>query len=403
MKVLHVIPSLSPKDGGPSFALPVIARGLIRAGIGIDVAATAGDEELALLNGDLTKPISRDGANYYYFRRQTEFYKISRPMTRWIAQHIREYDLVHIHALFSYSAYTAANLAIKNRVPYVIRPLGVLNRWGMENRRRLLKQLSFRFIERRILDNAAAIHYTSRQEKVEAEMAGATTTPVVIPLGIDTSLFKPGKSVARFYERFPIARGRDIVLLISRLDPKKGVDILLRAFQEVQRSHPASLLVLAGDGEPGFVAGLRKLTGDLGIAGQVLYTGFLSGDDKMAAFAAASLFALPSYSENFGLAAVEAMASGLPCVLSDQVGVAPDVEEYQAGSVVPCEPAAVALALQRLLADPVLRQRSGENAVRLANERFSLEAMTGSLMKLYSRIIARRNAAAVGAFAVGVE
>ena len=149
MKVLHVIPSLAAKDGGPSFAMPLIASGLRRAGIKIDVATTAGDEEVALLNGDLTKPASRDGVNYFYFRRQTEFYKVSRPMTRWLAQHIRDYDLVHIHALFSYAAYTASNLAIKNHVPYVVRPLGVLNRWGMENRRKLLKQLSFRLIEQR--------------------------------------------------------------------------------------------------------------------------------------------------------------------------------------------------------------------------------------------------------------
>lgn len=402
MKVLHVIPSLAPADGGPSFALPLIARGLRRAGIEIDVAATAGDEEAALLNGDLARPVSRDDVNYFYFRRQSEFYKVSRPMTRWLSRHIRDYDLVHIHALFSYSAYTAANLAIKNRVPYVVRPLGVLNRWGMENRRRLLKRLSFRFIERRILANASAIHYTSRQEKLEAEQTGATTPSVVLPLGVDTSVFQRGMSAARFYERFPAAERRQIILFLSRIDPKKGLDILLRAFAEVRRAHPASLLVVAGEGEPEFVAGLKKLAVELSIAEQVLWTGFISGDEKAAAFRAASVFALPSYSENFGLAVVEAMASGLPSVVSDQVGVAPDVKEFQAGSVVPCEAAALASALERLLADEHLRQRFGENAVRLAGERFSIEATTRSLMRLYSTVVDGHNAA-ISALALGTE
>lgn len=402
MKVLHVIPSMSPKDGGPSFVMPLIARGLQRAGVAVDVATTVGDEEAALLDGDPGRPVTRDNVNYFYFRRQAEFYKVSRPLTRWLARHIGDYNLVHIHALFSYATSAAANLAIKNRVPYIIRPLGALNRWGMENRRRLLKQLSFRFVERRILTNAASIHYTSRQEKLEAELAGVTTTPVVIPLGIDTSLFQSGETAARFYNRFPIAEGRQIILFLSRLDPKKGLDILLRAFREVHAAHPASLLVMAGDGKREFVAGLKELAAELGIDEHVVWTGFLGGDDKTAALSAASLFALPSYSENFGIALVEAMAAGLPCVLSDQVGIAPDVDEFQAGSVVPCEDAALASALKQLLADADLRRRFGENAVRLANARFSIEAMTGSLVKLYTTIV-DRHAAQSGALAVGVK
>ena len=109
-----------------------------------------------------------------------------------------------------------------------------------------------------------------------------------------------------------------------------------------------------------------------------------------------------SYSENFGLALVEAMAAGLPCVLSDQVGIAPDVVEFDAGSVVPCEDAPLAAALKQLLADAELRQRYGENAVRLANARFSVEAMTGSLVKLYTAIV-EQHAAEAGALAVGVK
>jgi glycosyltransferase involved in cell wall biosynthesis len=402
MKVLHVIPSLAPSDGGPSFAMPLIARGLQRAGVEIDVVTTAGDEEAALINGDLTQPVKREGVGYFYFRRQTEFYKVSRPMTRWLARHIRDYDLVHIHALFSYAAYTASNLAIKNRVPYVVRPLGVLNRWGMENRRRLLKQLSFRLIEQRILSNAAVIHYTSRQEKLEAEQSGVTTAAVVIPLGIDTSAVQNGAASAQFYKRLRIAEGREMILFLSRLDPKKGLDILLRAFAEVHSQRPASLLVVAGDGEGEFVAELKELAAELGIAEHVVWTGFLDGADKLSALAAASVFALPSYSENFGLALVEAMASGVACVVSDQVGIAHDVEEMEAGAVVPCEAAPLASALLRLLAEPELRQRFGENAQRLANERFSQQAMTSSLIKLYTNIVDQRGAE-VGALAVGVE
>ncbi|PYT06915.1 MAG: hypothetical protein DMF60_08220 [Acidobacteria bacterium] len=122
MKVLHVIPSLSPQDGGPSFAMPLIARGLDIYGVQVDVATTEGSRE---------RRTNQNGVNVLYFRRQSEFYKVSLPLSRWLSEHIRDYDLVHIHGLFSYSSYTAATLAAKKGVPYIIRPLGVLNRWGI--------------------------------------------------------------------------------------------------------------------------------------------------------------------------------------------------------------------------------------------------------------------------------
>ena len=108
--------------------------------------------------------------------------------------------------------------------------------------------------------------------------------------------------------------------------------------------------------------------------------------------AAASLFVLPSYSENFGIALAEAMGAGLPCVMSDQVGIAVDAKEYDAGLVVPCEVEPLASAIQRLLDDPELRRRLGANARRLVDDRFSVEAMSDSLVKLYDRVLSGRAA-----------
>lgn len=390
MKVLHVIPSLSPADGGPSFAMPLIARGLDLSGLKVDVATTEGPGE---------RRINHDGINVFYFQRQSEFYKVSLPLSRWLSKHIRDYDLVHIHALFSYSSYSAARLASKNGVPYIVRPLGVLNRWGMLHRRRLLKRFSFRFIERRILRNAAAIHYTSKQERLEAEEAGVRTESVVIPLGVELSGFRELPGPEPFFERFPHSRGCDLILFLSRLHPKKGLDLLLRAFAEFQlrqhRQPPAEsgrlpLLVIAGDGDRQFVSALQVLAAELGIENAIIWTGFLGGGDKLSALAAASVFVLPSYSENFGIALVEAMAAGLPCVMSDQVGVANDAKEYDAGLVVPCEASALASAMRRLIDDPELRRRLGENARRLIEDRFSLKSMTDSLVKLYEHILSGR-------------
>lgn len=379
--------------------MPLIARGLELSGVQVDIATTQGARE---------RRINQNGVSVFYFRRQSGFYKVSLPLSRWLSSHIRQYDLVHIHSLFSYSSFTASRLARKNSVPYIVRPLGVLNRWGMQNRRRLLKRLSFRFVEQRILGNAAAIHYTSQQERLEAEETGVRNESVVIPLAVDLSGFRELPGPEPFYEKFPHARGGDIILFLSRLDPKKGLDLLLRAFATHDRRRtiedrqqktedrrpkteekPRPLLVIAGAGDDQFVAGLRRLAEELGIADEILLAGFLGGDDKLSAMAAASLFVLPSYSENFGIALAEAMAAGLPCVMSDQVGIAVDAEEYDAGLVVPCEVGPLASAMQRLLDDPELRNRLGANARRLVDDRFSLEAMSDSLVKLYDRVLSR--------------
>jgi len=395
-KVLHIIPSLNPADGGPSFAMPLIAGGLRRAGLSIDVAATAGNDELKALKLNNGIKTTNDGVDYFYFPRQTEFYKVSLPLSRWLSENIRNYDLIHIHALFSYSSYRSASLARKHGVPYVIRPLGVLNQWGMQNRRRLLKRLSLGLIEHRILRDASAVHFTSEQEKLEAELSGVSGHSAIIPLGFDDSKFRDLPSREHFFSRFPGAKDRQIVLFLSRLDPKKGLDLLLRAFSSIQNSSDRSsgtqpVLVIAGDGDSKFVDELKTLARELGIVDDVLWTGFLEGDDKLSALAAASIFVLPSFSENFGIALVEAMAAGLPCVTSDQVGLAPDVKESDAGLVVRCNPIELAAALKQLHDNPEMRSRLATNAQRLVSERFSLEAMTASLIELYDQVLAHRS------------
>ena len=394
MRVLHVIPSVSLKDGGPSQAVRLMTRELVRAGIQVDIATTDADGHAGRLDVPLDEPLEADGVRCFYFRRQSRFYKVSLPMSRWLSERLRDYDLVHIHALFSYASNVAARRAIEQGVPYIIRPLGVLNRWGMANRRRLLKRLSLRFIEQRVLQNAAAIHYTSEAERREAEEIGVNTRAALIPLGIDTAAFDELPAPAMFRERFAVAAGCRIILFLSRLDQKKGLDLLLPAFAEVRRQHPAALLVIAGDGDAAFVNGLSALAAQLAINEHVVWTGFLGGQDKLSAMAAAAVFALPSYSENFGIALVEALAAGLPCALSSQVGIAPDVESSNAGLVTDGGVASLSAALSRLLADDALRAQLSANAKRLARQRYSLKAMTDSLIELYGSVAARQRVAA---------
>src|SRR5437764_3614081 len=273
-RVLHVIPSIAAVHGGPSVMLEQMARGLSRTGIEIQIATT-NDDGGSLLEVPCGVPVVRDGITYWYFQRQTSFYKFSRPLSKWLGRHVADYQVVHIHALFSHAAFAAAYWAHRAGVPYVVRPLGTLNRWGMENRRPWLKRLSFRLIERRILENAAFVHYTSEQEREEAALLKLSARSEIIP---NPAPQVEGESlVGRFRAAHPELRDREIILFLSRFDKKKGLDLLLPAFAQVRKQFPAAALVLAGSGNDDLVRGLHAQAHDLGIHGDVFWPGFLKG------------------------------------------------------------------------------------------------------------------------------
>ncbi len=382
MKVLHVIPSVAPWRGGPSAAIRAVARGLARHGLDTHVATTD-DNKPAPLDVPLGRPVDEDGVTYHYFPKQTSFYICSVPFSTWLWCSASQYDLIHIHTVFSYCSNVAAWIAHRKAIPYIIRPLGVLNRWGFENRRPWLKQMSFRLIEKHLLSRAAVVQYTTEQERDEAAELRFPHRPVVIPNPVEMA--QPVSDVSgQFRAQYPELADRRIVLFLSRIDPKKGLDLLLPAFREVLRQDPRAALVIAGDGEPALVERLHRMASGLGIADSVFWPGFLSGARRVAAFADADIFVLSSYSENFGMAPVEAMGFGLPIVLTDQVGIHKEVSDAGAGIVTPVSCEAVAAALLLLLRDDRLRQEMGRNARRLAASRYSAEAVISRLVDLYA-------------------
>ena len=387
MKVLHVIPSLSLKHGGPSVALPLMARALESMGVEVSVATTDDDGPGLRTPAPIGTPVVVAGSTRYYFRRQVEFYKYSHPLAVWLADSVAKFDVVHVHALFSHASVAGARAARRARVPYVVRPLGVLGTYGMSRRRPLLKRLSFHWIERKLLRDAAAIHYTSESERDEAEQQGVTGASVVIPLGLDLAGFDhlPGREA--FLRRWPCATGRKVVLFLSRIDPKKGLEVLIEAFVEVKRMEPRALLAIGGAGDASVLAALRRRVESRGLASDVLWLGFLDEPSKLEAFGGADAFVLPSLSENFGIAAVEALAAGLPSVLTEEVGVSRGVAAAKAGLVVAGEPREVSTALLRILGEAGLAEALSRNAQALVRESYSLEAMGRNLKRLYEDIL----------------
>jgi glycosyltransferase involved in cell wall biosynthesis len=362
-----------------------MTQGLVQAGVEVHVATTDDNGRDRVTVGR-RETVTETGVTYHYFPRQTRFYTFSWPLTQWLADHVKDYDVVHIHALFSYPAGPAAFWARRYNVPYVVRPLGVLNRWGMKNRHPWLKEISFKLIERRILAGAATIHFTSEQERLEAEELGGFENSVVIPNAVDVPHDIANSAAGRFRARYPQLADRLIVLFLSRLDPKKGLDLLLPAFARIRAQHPRAILALAGSGDPGFVAERQREAARLAINSDIFWAGLLIDEEKWAAMADGDLFVLPSCSENFGVAVVEAMASKMPVVVTDQVGIHREITAGEAGIVVPCNVPDLANALNRLIADAEMRSKMGSNGRLLAHTKYSVAATTNHLLTLYRDI-----------------
>lgn len=370
-------------------ALPAMARALADEGIDVDVATTDDDGPGRRIAGAGDgRPAQRNGFHLFQFPKQTEFYKISLPLRKWLRSHAGDYAIVHIHAVFSFSTIAAARAARAHRRPYIIRPLGILNTWGMENRRRWIKSLSFRLLDKPLLDHAAAMHYTSEEERLQAEQLGLRSPGHVIPLGIDLTGSEHLPSAEIFGDAFPQTRGRDIVLFLSRLDPKKGLDLLLDAFALASRQNPNAHLVVAGSGAKEFTAAMQRRAVDLGLSGNITWAGHLDGDVKRSAFAAAKLFVLPSSSENFGIALLEAMAAGVPCISCTEVALAAEAAKSEAVAISDRSPKSFSECMIRLLNDAHERQRLSNAGRSLAGRDYSLGAMGGKLRRLYESILA---------------
>jgi glycosyltransferase involved in cell wall biosynthesis len=381
MRVLHVIPSAAPIDGGPNLAVRAISRGLASRGIDVTVATTnaAGDGSLDV---PLESPVIDDRVVYRYFARTVPgSWKFSWPMTRWLWANAAAYDVVHVHALFSYATIPGCRAAAHAPVPYVLRPLGTLSEWSLGHRR-WKKRPYYALLERSHLELASAIHVTSDAEAEDLARLGYATRTRVIPLGIDVE-DRPPARVRRGSSHEPLR-----LLFLSRLHEKKNVPLLLRALAEDADSPRPVLLTIAGEGEPRYRDELVALTKQLELADRVRFVGHVDGDAKRHLLAQSDCFVLPSAHENFGLAVAEALAAGLPAIVTPGVALAREVADAGAGLVADATESALASAIRWVADHPAALIEMGERAGQLAPRDLSWDRTCERLVALYAELTA---------------
>jgi len=388
LRVLHVIASISPARGGPSLAVRNVVEALRRRGVEADIVTTNDDGPAKRADVAFDRFVDLGGQRVRYFPRQTNFYGTSLPLLGWLMAHVRDYHVVHTHGLYGFVPIAGAMVARAARIPYVMRPAGMLDRWGLEHRRRRLKGASIRWIEGPLLQAAARVHFVSEHESNQAFELGLPIRPLVLPLGLD--LRSVAASVTEVQRRAsPVEEpaAPDTVLYLSRIDRMKGIDSLVHAFAQVARVRPNARLVIAGDGPSELVSGLRQLADRLAVSDRVSWPGFVQGVEKVSLYRHSAVFVLPSQSENFGIAVAEAMAAGLPVVVTHGVALSGLVASTGSGIVTDGSAATLGAAIERLLGDEALRTRMGTSGRRAVDEHLSLDAFGGRLERLYRSLV----------------
>ena len=387
MKILHVIAALYPERGGPAKVGPEMCRALAKKGVEVSIYTTNLN-----ISGTLDIPTDRavvqDGVPVYYFPSSgLRQYGFSFPLAEALKSFIPTFDLVHIHSLYMFHTSASAHFCRKYKVPYIIRPHGTLDPY-LRRKSRIKKRIYNLLLEKRNLDQAAAIHYTSEEEKELAHRPMNIQSPgVVVPLGLNPGDYAKLPAPDSFRNRFPECRGKFLFLFLGRLDFKKGLDLLSKAFGEIARQCGDVHLVIAGPDEAGCTKQMRMWLAEEGILDRVTFTGMLYGKDKLAAFNDANVFVLSSYTENFGIALVEAMACGMPVVISDRVNIWREIADAEAGLVTKCTADDVYKGMSTLLKNRDLRVKLGHNARELVAERYSWDKNIDLMIYVYARII----------------
>lgn len=389
MRILVVIASLSPRWGGTTPACLNMCRELARRGNRIVVYTTNADA------GGRLSPIPQGrqadgGFAIHFFPISSPWfppargYLYSASLRRTLARKVGAFDLVYVFSLYRFPSAAACWSARRAGVPYVVNPHGSLDPY-LFRRRRWLKAVSELLVEWPNLNHAAAIHYTSQEEAELTRPLGLRSPPLIVPLGLPLEEYDPVPKGSEW--RLPVPEGSKVLLFFGRINFKKGLDLLVKAFAEIAARMPEVILVLAGPDNEGYGTQVRQWLQEAGLDGRTLFTGMVLGEEKRAWLSQSDLFVLPSYTENFGIAVAEAMAMGLPVVISDKVNIWQEVEKARAGLVVPCDAGKLAQACLRLLQDPEESRAMGARGRRLVEEQFSLERTTEMLETSFRRLV----------------
>lgn len=333
----------------------------------------------------------KDEFALHYFDSSTPML-IAPSMAKWLAQHIDSFDCVHIHGLYRFPVIYAAWRSKMEKIPYMITPHGALDpflyrqsRYGVLGL--LLKRMCERLFDFPNLNGAAAIHYTAREEAERAAFLKLKAPAVVVPNGIDWEQYATLPAPGAFRQRIGLDKGTPLILFLGRINFKKGLDLLVPAFAQVTKTMPSARLAIVGPDNDGYGRKVRQWCQQQDVLDKVIFVDYLEPARVTEAYVDADVFVLPSYTENFGMTVVEAMACGRPVIISDQVNICQEIKVHDAGRVVALDQNILAQAMIGVLQDPHAARAMGERGRMLVQQKFTWPIIVKKLTAVYEALM----------------
>jgi glycosyltransferase involved in cell wall biosynthesis len=380
MRILNIC-AYTWEAGGPSKIIFDHTQVALHYGHQVDILSpiTTGEKPYPIPTGARLILCQRTPIISRFFR------EFSVDLFRYVQQHVGEYDIIHCHGLWHFG--TLAPFLLDKRVAKVITIHGVLDRWVYAHNN-LKKQIIDTLAQKAFLRRADLVHINNTDERDDVFRYLGYQHPnlVIIPNGVKMSDFTQLPAKGTFRKAFNIPSDKKLVLYMSRLNAKKGLDLLLPAFRDYVRQHPDTVLALAG-GDDGYEATTRQFIEEHQLGESMRMVGMLTGEDKRAALADADLFTLPSYSEGFSMAVLEAMAAGTPALVSDRVGFGEAIRTHEAAGLVELTPDSVRAGLERMLGDDALRQRISQHATNLLRAEYDIDIVARRMLDEYAKVI----------------
>lgn len=330
MNILQVTPSADPAQGGVMEAVRQTSEALTQRGHHVEVVSA--DDSACPWLRDFPFDVHALGPG-------RSAYQYAPKMLPWLRENAARFGAVIVNGLWQYSGLAVRQALHGTGTPYFVYTHGMLDPWFKRTYplKHLKKSLYWPWGEYRVLRDAQAVLFTCVEEKLLARQSFGLyrANEVVVSLGTAGPTGDAEAQRAAFFGRYPELSGKRLLLFLGRLHVKKGCDLLIEAFARVAEADPALHLVMAGPDQTGWQAELTCQAASLGVAQRITWPGMLTGGLKWGAFHAADVFVLPSHQENFGIAVAEALACGLPALISDKVNIWREIVEDGAGLVGP--------------------------------------------------------------------
>lgn len=382
MKVLHIAASLSYEWGGPTKVVAGLTEALAKKGIEITVFAPITDElKFAQING----------VNVQIFKQSFPariWTSCSLELARAVEREISKFDLIHIHEIWHHPQFIAYKAAIKAGKPYIITIHGELEPWCLSNKKIRKKVVSFLF-QKKIIEDASALHALTQEEIKNISNYAENNNIFLIPNGIVIEEFEELSNEDCIKDMYPEIKDKKVILFLGRIHPKKGLELLIKAFSRIAKDRNDVCLLIVGPDSEGYQHTIEKICKTEGILNSVIITGMLIGRKKLAALRVANLFVLPSHSEGFSISILEALACGLPVVITKECNF-PEVEKMGAGRVIERDVEQLSNNLIELLENPELCKTMGEKGKKMVRDTYTWDKIADKMVAVYETVMSLR-------------